>query len=49
MTKPTEEDVLQWIDAAPAEQRELREVVADMWRKGCLTFTRGRVATSSWN
>ena len=40
MTKPTEEDVLQWIDAAPAELRELHEAVANMWRKGCLTFTR---------
>ena len=40
MTKPTEEDVLQWIDAAPAEFRELHEAVADMWRKGGLTFTR---------
>jgi hypothetical protein len=31
---------LQWIDAAPAEHREHREVMADMWRKGTLAFTR---------
>jgi hypothetical protein len=40
MTKPTEEDVLQWIDAAPADHHELREAMANMWRKGCLTLTR---------
>lgn len=40
MTKPTEEDVLQWIDAVQAEHHDVREVMADMWRKGCLTFTR---------
>ena len=41
MTKPTEEVVLQWVDAAPAEQHELREAAAEMWRKGCIKFTRG--------
>jgi hypothetical protein len=41
MTKPTEEVVLQWVDAAPAEQHELREAAAEMWRQGLLEFTRG--------
>ena len=39
-TKLTEETVLAWVDAGPAELREIREDAADLWREGLITLDR---------